>query len=348
MEIYFIYLFIIIISGIFINKYNADSKSRLILNIIYSVSLFAISGLRKETVGKDLWNYLAIFYRYKSLSWSELTQLYEPGLFFLNKVIGMFTVNKQIYIALTSMFVLVGPIKLINKYSKNPAMSFFLYVTMTFFAFTMSGIRYAIGMSILLFTYDYIVEQKPIKFIIAVLIAVLFHKSLIIYLVAYPISHIKLTSKNMALYFMSFVIIFVVKRPLLRYFVTKFFDKYEYSLVTSLSVNYLFFMCIVFFVGYLFYKNVVRENYNSITLYNMILLAIITQLFALESNNIVRVAQLFYMYVILFIPEVISAIKDRQLRVIGNVIVYVATLIMYIAIFKGGGYGTVPYAFYWQ
>lgn len=350
MQIYIGFLVILLIVGLVLYKYNRiDSKGKIIVILLGFAGLYTISALRREDIGKDLWNYLSIFYRHSDLTFVQLlAKTDDPGFRVLNKLISMLTEDKQHYIAIISFLTLIGPFRLIFKYSKNPVMSIYLYVTLTFFAFSLSGIRFAIGASLLYFTYDYIVQKKLFKFIAIVLIASLFHSALILYLVAYPISRIRLTPKNMILFLSGLLLTLAIKEPLLRYLVTNYFNEYEYSLIKSLSVNYLLSMILVFSLGYIMYSQVINNNQDAVVQFNMMLCAILIQLFAMESSNIVRLAQLFYFYVIIFVPEVISSMKYVNNRLIANISVYVMSMGIYILIFNYGGYGTVPYVFFWH
>ena len=107
-------------------------------------------------------------------------------------------------------------------------------------------------------------------------------------------------------------------------------------------------MFLVFLIGLIFYKKVVNNNQAAITMYNMIIIAVLVQLLGTESSNIVRVAELFYITVIVFIPEVIESIRNRSTRIISYLTVIAITLIQFVFIFPGGGYGAMPYLFFWE
>ena len=61
----------------------------------------------------------------------------------------------------------------------------------------MNGMRQALAMSICLLSYRYVREKKLIRFLLVVLLAVLFHKSAIIFALVYLLRNMKLDWKSM-------------------------------------------------------------------------------------------------------------------------------------------------------
>lgn len=349
MEIYLYYIILVLLSLLIFANYKTSKKARLFMTLFCSLFLFLIAALRHETVGKDTWNYIGFFERIYYIDWLSIFDYrYEEGYIVLVKFISVITQESQIFIGIVSLLIIAGPTHFIFKYSKNPAFSFILYVCLTFFAFSLSGIRNAIAISIIFFSYDFIVKKKPMKFILVVLFASLFHFTTIIYLIAYPLSRLKLNAKNFMFYFLSFIILLVIKGPLLSFLVNNYFNEYSYTLSKSNSITYLFTMLLVLTAGLYAVNRVIKKNPEAIIQYNLIILAIFIQLFGMESSNIVRVAELFFIVVIIFIPEVLESIKNRGFKVYCYVFVLIIVMIEYTVIFPGGGYGVTPYLFFWQ
>lgn len=116
----------------------------------------------------------------------------------MNKIIGLIFENPQAILIITSLIILTGYALFIYKNSKMVWLSVFLFFTLGYFGAIMNTIRHQIAIVILLFSYNYIRENKFIKFIGIVLIAPLFHNTAIIFLVAYPISKCKFSYKLIA------------------------------------------------------------------------------------------------------------------------------------------------------
>jgi hypothetical protein len=350
MQIYLIYIAVVIFNLLIFRNSNSNLRDRKIIILICSFGLLLIASLRSESVGKDVENYLKFFELLNYIDFNTLLKeiRYENGFIYLSKLISLITENAQIFIAILSIIILAGPINLIYKYSKNPSMSFIFYVTMTFFAFSLSGLRQALATSIVLFAYDYLVKRKLVKFVAIVLFASLFHSSIIIFLIAYPIAHRRITTGNMIFYSTIFIILFILKKVLLGLIINQFFEQYSYTLSSSNSITYMLTMILVLISGLFYYKRIMIINPNAITLYNMLIIAVFVQLFGMESSNIVRLSELFYIFVIIFIPEVIESFSDKAVKVISYILVLTFILIQFIYIFPGGGYGVYPYFFFWE
>lgn len=349
MEIYLIYLAVVFSLPIILEKYNTNSTQRILLVLSSAMALFLIAAFRSETVGKDVWGYLDFFRKCINLEWAELLDFrFEKGFIVLCKIISLFTEDTQFFIAIVSFLIISGPTYIIYKYSKNPAISFVLYVGMTFFAFSMSGLRQALATSILLFGYNFIIQRKPIKFIFLVLFASLFHSSVVVFLIAYPLAKIKISFKKIIVYLILFFFLYLTKNYLINFMVMTLFSQYSEMLVESDSYNYMLSMLLVWIFGLIYYKQVIKRNENAIVLFNMILIAVFVQMFGSESSNITRISELFYIYVILLIPEVLSVVNDRVLKITGYILILLAVIFQFVVLFPGGGYGAVPYMFFWE
>ena len=307
-----------------------------------------IASLRSADVGKDVPNYLAAFEYCGSSGWAELAYLrYEPGYLGLCKSLALVSSNEQFFIFSTAILILVGPVYFVCKYSKNPPFSFFLYVVMTFFAFSMSGIRQALATSIVLVGFQYLTSRRLLPFVSLVGLAGTFHLTSIAYTLAYAVGALRVTAKNIFIFALVFSGLYAVKGSLLSFFVERYLDQYSEMLAPSDSYMYMVTMIFVFLLGLLRYKSVLASNPRATVLYNLILLAAFFQLFGSESSNAVRVAELFYIAVIVFVPEVVSSIKDLAARCLVYGAVVVVGLVQFYIVFPGGGYGAIPYRFLW-
>lgn len=76
-------------------------------------------------------------------------------------------------------------VKLYYKYSCNYLMSAYLFIASTSFTWMMNGIRQFISVCIILYFFDYIIERKFWKFLVILAIAMLVHKTAILWLPIY-------------------------------------------------------------------------------------------------------------------------------------------------------------------
>lgn len=348
MEVYSIYLFVVVVFG-FLYEFSKNKRAaRLMLTAASAIGLVFIACFRSPDVGKDVANYLAAFDYCSSSDWVELAYLrYEPGYLGLCKSISIFSTDEQFFIFVTAILILVGPICFVSINSKNPPFSFFLYVVMTFFAFSMSGIRQALATSVVLIGFQFLVSRRFFPFFSFLGIAGSFHLTSMAYVLAYFVSPLKITAKVFFVYCAAFLFLYSVKGAVLGFFVERYLDQYSEMLSPSDSYMYMVTMIFVLAFGLVYSKKVLISNPRATVLYNLIVLAIFFQLFGSESSNIIRVAELFYIAVIVFVPEVVASIKDLAARCLAYVLIVAVGVVQFYFIFPGGGYGVNPYSFYW-
>lgn len=142
-------------------------------------------GFRTCGVGVDDYTYLRIF---KSTAKNGIISQFlnsnmEPGYLALNYIISLFTNNFQVVIFITTLVPLILYYKALE-YEKNHINLFvgvFLFGTILLLYFC--GItRLFIAASICAFAIKYIIEKKPAKYALAIIIATMFHCSAIIML----------------------------------------------------------------------------------------------------------------------------------------------------------------------
>ena len=149
----------------------------------------------------------------------------EKGYILLNKLILIFTNNPFGLVLITSLIILSGYFYSIRKYSPLIALSILLYI-MGPYVQSIYVLRQHIAMSILLFTYPFIINRQLYKFLIVVLLAFSIHQSAIVFLPVYFIYGIK---KIRTIFILggAFVALVVFNmESLIEYFIQKFFMDY--------------------------------------------------------------------------------------------------------------------------
>lgn len=77
-------------------------------------------------------------------------------------------------------------------------------------------------------------------------------------------------------------------------------------------------------------------------------IAFFMQLFATESDNFTRITDYFYIFVILFISEILASIYNRNIYIISHIIVTCLFFAYFIYIIPDSKLAVVPYKFFWQ
>jgi len=98
----------------------------------------------------------------------------------------------------------------------------------------------------------------------------------------------------------------------------------------------------------LFNKGTIERNYRSNELYMLVATGISIMLFATVATNAMRMANYYYIFSILLVPEVIYSIKDSKLALLGIYLLLIGITVLNLWFIYNDGYGIVPYQFFWQ
>ncbi|XTR37216.1 EpsG family protein [Paraclostridium tenue] len=309
---------------------------------IITFQLFIILALRSESVGADISRYIKNFNFISTNNWDIISGLrYEVGYKLLVKIISLITNDSQIFISIIAAISLIGVTKLIYKYSSMPVLSYWLYITFGFYTFIFSGLRQAIAISLVLISFDYLMENKIIKFILMVILASLFHKTAMAFIVCYPFKNINITKKNILSMFVSFLFIFIFRFKIMSILKTMLYDEYE--IVASNSYTLLIVALIILMASLYFYKSVINKNSKNSIYYQMMYLSVCCLLLASTTTNMTRIADYFYIYLIILIPEVLTSIKDKKLAYIGITLVLCISFLQYMWLTPKSQIAIVPY-----
>ncbi len=228
MTIYFVLVFAILFTPFLLgNKWLDQKQAKLVTCIICAVLMFLVMGFRSRELGMyDVERvYLPMF--------KEVQKLTIPGVFvryniirgnFLQLFTKLFTLISKDYnwwIFVTSIPTLASMAYVTYKRGISKfacAFSFFLYMGLRLYGANFYLIRHSFAMAFLLLAFDAVVDKKPIKFLIFVALATLFHSTALIFIVAYPLSKIKISMKQFVMFFAGLFFVTYLSRGLLNSF----------------------------------------------------------------------------------------------------------------------------------
>ena len=332
----YILLFIYMIC--YLKSKNKKIKSFLLFLSI--LQLVLIQGLRNVNLGSDMpyyWKYyeLQMFNNINDLSFSRYEILFKV----LTKIVTKITLNKQIYLLVLSLLSTLPIGLVVYKKSKNPIMSLLLFLAFGFYNFNFSGLRQAIAFGIIFYSYTYITEKKPIKFIITVLIASLFHSSAIVFLPAYFLVYFKITKLKIIIIALIDILIYIFKVQIFVFFNNLFYE--NYNMVITNSVNWMIMCLTIVFFCLLFYKKIASKD--SSLLYNLVVIGSSIMLLSPIANNILRISNYYFMFIILLIPEVVYSFKKVKYKFSAELIVVLLSFALYFYLLYVDSYNIVPY-----
>lgn len=328
-------------------KYNNYDKLKKQLIFLLTVQMTLILALRSETIGVDMQGYIRNFKYFKYYDFQTvLNSRYEIGYKLFYKFVLLFTDNQQVLLAVIAIMCIFPVGYFIYKNSKMPFLSFFIYVTLNYYSFTFSGVRQAIAISLILLSYNFIKQRKLFKFTLLILLATSFHKTALFFLPAYFLCKVKINKFTIASILFIDALVFVFRREVMNLLAMNFYKGYE--VVETNAYTWLVVCCFILFLGFIVYKEVLLKNPEANAYYIFLVTGISIMLLTSVGTNVMRLADYYYIFVILFIPEIMQTLKDKKSIVLIGYIVILILCAFYMKFLNDNGYGIVPYKFFWE
>ena len=320
-------------------------------------------AFRDYSVGIDTREYIRAFEQIKNFNlYDAITQeVYglgnytlqlETGYRVFNWFSGLIIKNNQILLVTESILVFSLLYYVIKRDSKNPLLSAWLYLTLGIFQTEMNISRNAIAMLIFYCSLKYILSKEPVKYYLAIMIAISFHYSSVIFLPLYfVINNVDLNWKTIRRVLLCAAVIAVllpVIRVILALFIPQRYQKYLFGTVNDFSsiIVGAFYLALLLFVSASMGKRcftVILDDKIGAWLF---LLNIVFFILAFSLHNSARIAALFGPYIIVFLPNLIykGINKGKQLQICS--MVFFICLVQYILRLSINNIGgTIPYSF---
>jgi len=298
------------------------------------IPVFILIAFKANTIGADTRNYLrafealARFGDFEDLSpfGYERTEIgYKNFILLLTKISSW---PHTLLIALGIM-VCYALYDFISRTASNWCLALFFFVTLGFFQFAMSGIRQTLAVSILLIGYRYVQRRNLFKFLITVVVAMMFHKSAIIFAPVYYIAHLKLSLKTISLMFFSMFVGLLFADKLL----LTVADVMEYNYGIEQTGNGQIFFAIVLIITLLCLRNkdtLIAKRHSNLAMIDVNFVSMALWCVRLISRTAERVSLYFMPYTYIALEEYIStrSKQDRHIYLLVAVILS-STLFIY-------------------
>jgi hypothetical protein len=330
---------------------RGDKREQLVC-VLAMIILFLVSALRHESVGSDIYGYVISYKRYSQFSFTEfinyinIYDVQDRGYYFSTWLFSRFFKNPQLWLAAVALFFSVSVGKLINNLSRITVLSVVMIISLGFFSFSMTGLRQIIALCILLFTYNYIKERRAGKFILTVLLASLFHKTALIFLIIYPVAYINLGKYHIIAAVLAFLIFYAFKDWLLIFMSENLqdgrFDNYLTGEANKLTLSGFIIQFSIFIFSLYYYKPYTKENKNALILYNMSFIGLVFQLFSSFIAEFFRVSMYFSIFNCILVPNALCSENDLKSHKVTQLVIIVV-LLLYM--FQGG---KDYYMFFWE
>ena len=181
-------LVVMVIALLYTKAQETDYNKKICVTVI-TIVMALFSGLRSWWMG-DLIKYYTDYLNCNGTAWSnyifeDYTNLGLP-LFFRGA--GALGISFDVCIFIIAVFFAVSLGILVYRFSPSPYWSYLMFIAMGFYIFTFSGLNSRALRGFVIFAMIAILDNKPVRFVIWVLIASVFHAPASVFLAAYPMA----------------------------------------------------------------------------------------------------------------------------------------------------------------
>ena len=357
MIVYFLMYMLILLGAPIAARTGKTAEQRKRRAVLWMVVLIAlVVGLRHPSMGFDLQygrsdGYLWSFQHIAKYSFSELLNMrgwlnYEWGYIFYNKLLSYFSEDVQ-WLLIASAAASIVPVGyFIRKYSKDPIFSSVVFLGLPCFLMAFSGLRQAIAIGICCIACLYICKKNLPGFVGMVLLAALFHSSAIVFIIAYPLYHVKMSKKMRLLTFPLLAVIYAARYPIFSV-ASRLFKEDAVAEETNAITLLLVFILIYTFCT-VFLKDYDEESSGFL---NLFYFACICQCFGGVYSTAMRVGYYFMPALAIALPNIIANMKNPNNYYVSKRFVMAAFIAygLYSLYVNGSSWPmTYPYKFFWE
>ncbi|GAA6255758.1 hypothetical protein F070042J6_16100 [Bacteroides sp. f07] len=329
---YLLLLWLLIL--VFIEQRYSNQRSGNKLLFAGTLPIFLILALRSETVGTDTMPYLHMFEMVdleNYTSYFDDTLDYEHGFYLLQIIIKLFTNDSRYLIYATSLFTCVSMFYFIARNATNKVVLLYFFTTMGFFQFSLSGMRQTIAICITMFAYEFVKKKKTLYFLLLIVLAAQFHKSVVLAIPLYIIGNMNMTPKKAGVLFMGLLVIVLLGDKMLLWAA----DVMEYDKYTNIEKadnGYIFFsiVAIITYYAYKYRDEIQKQKETNVGSVNISFMSLSVWTARLISRTAERVSFYFMPHTYLVLEELLT----QNTRNKSIVLIIVLSMMGYIFIHR--------------
>lgn len=335
----YILTYIVITVMVVVSSTKASINLRKMLYRLGMLILFFLSAFRGVSVGADTQNYCDGFHKIRELSFVKAMKFpWEQGYVLVNWLIGYFTEDERILLVFLSIVILCPIFIWIKNESLSLCMSLIVFMGTGLWTNSMCVLRQWCAIAILTFSYRYIKRENFIRFLALVFVAALFHRTAVIFMLAYFVRKIKVTDINLILSGMVSVVLAISGKFWLEVLNRFARIKAQQGFNGGISMFIFLWMCVI--VIYMCFRGKIPSELQ--LYYKILLLAAVMQPMAFTFSIWSRVIRYFTIPLIILIPNSICYLTksyNRKFRLPINMIV---CMLLFVWFWKSI---SEPYAF---
>ncbi len=318
MTIYIINNILIMLWAAMFCLYKPSKKKNLIFIVLSFAQLIFLAVMRTR-IGNDYDMYAGGFYQMEMQGFSQMNYKdWEIGFVFLTKILTAVMPNHLFYMGFLSILCVLPVGVYIYKYSKMPWLSVLMYVNMFIFFMQMNFVRQAIAIIFVMWAWHFMKENKFIPFAILIVIASLFHQTVLMLLIVYFWVKMKPGFKALLAYGYLILCFYIASGGLFNLITQFFHEEYNNSvfITTGVSVMYTILPVAVAILGFVLYQvRTIPQTLENKYMVNLGLLNAFIMITMSRHAILERLSYFTLIFVILLIPVIVASLKENGIEV---------------------------------
>lgn len=342
--------FLLLVMGSFLQMLFKSNRVRNIIYYCMCAQLLLLAVLKAPYYAVDSWAYGSWFRKWREMSLGHVFTYYgniEPSYILLNKLIGFFTDDVQIFFGIVSSIVLCSVFVFIRKYSVLSGLSLVVFNTLGLFEFSYSILRQALATAIFLWGFKFVLERRFVPYCMVVLFAFSFHKTAALLIFVYFIYQLRLTRRRVLYSFYASIALFFAGPQLLT--LLKFLARKNYALNYEAGLGMYIMLWLLIGIFYMIVRHRVSTGAMKLQ-YDCLNLAGVFQSLSLIMESFARALTYLQLSLIILVPDCLYhlGMKHERNKRFLPIILLAMYLVMYLFFKVTVIDPNRPYQFYWQ
>lgn len=353
---------IITISAVIFQYLFRNKLSKNIFLYFSFLLMFLVNVLRYPLIGTDMGRYYRHYINIGMINSldSFLNYDHEIGFKTLQFLVSHIFNNFQIYIVIVGVIIFSSYAFYIRKYSVNYYLSIFFFITLGFYDFSFSGLRQAIAMAISLYAYNFAIKKKLKLFILATLLASLFHITAIVILPIYFLINYQLKRRDILFIIPSFVLFYLFRMRIGAFFNLLYYDSTETMYNSSDGFSGMAFLLIVIIILGFILESPFSEKSDKkmIGFLNVLITAAFIQVISTFAYSFTRLNYFYLLSLIIYMPQIMALKTSKciyfdkkiefMVKILFTIFILTYFSIAYLNSLTPEGSNVLPYSFFWN
>lgn len=292
--------------------FHKPSKPKNLIFLFLAFGQLYMLTVFRFSIGFDYNMYAQAFIDLQTQDFWNFTYYdWEYGFVLLTKLLGIILPSYTSYFAVIALITLIPVAVFIYQNTEKVWLGTFMYICFFLFFMQMNFLRQAIAVSISLFAWQFIRKKKFFKFVLVILIASLFHSTVLVMIPFYFITKMRPTGKQVIFYGYALTIFYFSSMGIIN-LVTKFFHQ-EYNntefILEGISLVYVVVPIIILVFTMINADKMLKLKPDNRYVISMVFAGTFFMVIMARHSILERFSYYFFIYIALLVPELISSVE---------------------------------------